>query len=447
MPRLMRALWLLLLLDPSAVFAASTDYAYQAALAPAEQPLQRVDLPLEVILGLTRADLGDLAVFNADGKQLVHSVTRAPASTRAMSRSLPIHQFSRFQRLHSKTVRTLEQNQQAGSLTELEITQTVPLESLHTDYLVELAAGEIAPAYKRIELQWTQQPADQILELRVEAGNALDELRVIQPRKSLTNRESGDRSWRSIDNIPAGYRYLRLTPVNDVTHFELQKVVGHYREDIAAPVLIHRLDTQAVRSGEREYFSITYPSKVPAESLRIIPAAPNSMITGQLYGIWGDDDERRLIQRDLRQHNISAADVRASEPVRLRRKDYRSLDLTSNLALGAAPTIELIYPQYQILFLGDGKRPYRLAWGNYQSEGPGGDLGSILQGSLQQAQLDAAAVALGAIDESGGPARLAAAATLPWKKWLLWTLLILAVIVSARMACRLYREMNATPST
>ena len=139
--------------------------------------------------------------------------------------------------------------------------------------------------------------------------------------------------------------------------------------------------------------------------------------------------------------------MRANQPIRLIRKDFRNLSLTSDSALGAAPTIELIYPQYQLLFLGDGQRPYRLAWGNYQSNGPSSDLRSILQSSLQQAQADAEAVALGAIEESGGRARLAAAATLPWKKWLLWTLLILAVIVSARMARRLYLEMNATPST
>jgi hypothetical protein len=171
------------------------------------------------------------------------------------------------------------------------------------------------------------------------------------------------------------------------------------------------------------------------------------MITGQLYGAWGTDTERRLIQRDVRQHNISADDIRASAPIRLRRKDYRSLSFSSDAASNAAAAIELIYPQYQLLFLGDGNRPYRLAWGNYQSEGPGSDLRDILQGSLQQAQQDAEAVALGRIEDSGGHARLGAEATLPWKKWLLWTLLILAVIVSARMAYRLYREMNATPST
>ncbi|MCP4390443.1 MAG: DUF3999 domain-containing protein, partial [Gammaproteobacteria bacterium] len=35
-------------------------------------------------------------------------------------------------------------------------------------------------------------------------------------------------------------------------------------------------------------------------------------------------------------------------------------------------------------------------------------------------------------------------ATLPWKKWLLWALLVMAALVTGRMAFRLYREMNSS---
>ena len=55
--------------------------------------------------------------------------------------------------------------------------------------------------------------------------------------------------------------------------------------------------------------------------------------------------------------------------------------------------------------------------------------------------------ALGTIGESGGLARLTPQPVLPWKKWLLWTLLILAAIVTARMALNLYREMNQSAPT
>lgn len=39
------------------------DYAFQAVISEHDQKLQRVELPLEVILTLTRSDLGDLVVL------------------------------------------------------------------------------------------------------------------------------------------------------------------------------------------------------------------------------------------------------------------------------------------------------------------------------------------------------------------------------------------------
>jgi len=41
-----------------------------------------------------------------------------------------------------------------------------------------------------------------------------------------------------------------------------------------------------------------------------------------------------------------------------------------------------------------------------------------------------------------GVSRLAPLPTLPWKKWLLWSLLVLASIITGRMAFKLYREMS-----
>ena len=452
MPSLLRSLWCLLLLLPTTSMSAPSDFAYQARLDEIDQSLQRVPLSIEIILALTRADLGDIAVFNAHGKQLVHTTLRAATPVQELSRSLPFHEFSHFQRQHSKTVTMRQQSRQAASISELETTQTVPVETRRKDYLVELTEDDSAPKFERFELQWTHEPAEQILELRVEVGNALDDLRVIKPRKRLTNinsinRDSSDPGWRSIEGIPAGYRYLRLTPLGNIARFELQRVDGHYRASGSAPVLHHRIETQGLEEDETLYYTAPFPSRVNAESLRIIPAESNSLLSGQLYASWDDSDSRFLIKRDFRQHNIENADIRPSEPIRLARRPYRSIALTSAANLPAAPAIELIYPQYELLFLGDGNAPYTLAWGNHESAGPTGDLATIMQGSLQQAQQNAGLAGLGTIGESGGEARLAPQPTLPWKKWLLWTLLILAVIVTARMALKLYREMNQSAST
>lgn len=418
------------------------DYAYQARLSATDQALQRVVLPIDVIINLTHSDLSDLAVFDLVGKQLPHTITRAPKTVIEHNPQLTFHEFDRFLQQNSKTVTTREQTQQSGSVSELQTTQTIAVQSLRKDYLIELSVNDKTPNYDRIELTWTHEPAGQLLEVRVEVGNELDKLRVINSSKSLTNQESEDLNWRSIRGIPRNQKYLRLTPVNDVTSFELQSVSGHYRDIEEAPVVIYPLDPATSDQDGVRFYTFEFPSKVRAEAMRIVPTDANRIINGDLFAVWGKNEDRRPIRTAYRQHNIDKEDVKPSKPIGLPHRTYQSVWFTSRAELAEAPRVELIYPQYELIFLGDDIGPYTLAWGNYEGNGEKTDLNGILKVDLKQAQQQGALVGLGPIRESGGPSRLAPQPTLPWKKWLLWTLLLLAAIVTGRMALRLYREMD-----
>ncbi len=433
---------LLLLVAPVQAATSQQDYAYQAQLSEADQPLQRIELPIEVILALTRSDLSDLAVFNINGKQLPHSVTRTPRTVTDLNLELPFHEFDRFLRQHSKTVTTREQNQQAATLSELQTTETIAVQSVRKDYLIELSVDGKTPDFDRIELTWVHEPASQLLEVKVEVGNELDKLRVIKSRKSLVNQESKDLNWRSIRGIPRNQKYLRLTPVNEVTSFELQNVNGHYRKSKPAPVLTYQFDPDVSEEETGRFYTFKFPSEVNAEAMRIVPTDTNRVISGDLYATWGTTEPRKRIRAGYRQHNINAEDVKPSKPIRLSRRSYRNMWFTSRSELSTAPRVELIYPQYELIFLGDDNGPYTLGWGNYESKAQVADLSRILKGNLQQAQQRGTLVTLGSIEESGGYSRLAPQPALPWKKWLLWTLLILATIVTGRMAFKLYNEMN-----
>jgi hypothetical protein len=435
----------LLLLSFAPVLAANNlqDYAYQTMVSQSGQQLQRVELPIEVILDLRSPELNDLAVFNIDGKALPHSIIRTPDRVTDRVLDLPFHEFDRFQRWHSKTVTTRKQSQQANTVSELETTETIAVRTMRKDYLIELATQDEAIKFDRIELEWTHEPASQLLEVRVEVGNELDQLHVIKSRKSLTNRESDDRSWRSIEQIPARYRYLRLTPVNEVTSFELRKVSGHYRKVIAAPALTHRIDPEIRTDDSGKVYSFKYPTVIHAESIRIIPAAAHSVINGDLYGTWGNLEQRKPIQFGFSQHNIGDTEIKPSQPIRLPRRLYTSLSFTTKTDLPNPPRVELLYPPYEVIFLGDDNGPYTVAWGNYEIEVRSTELSALLEGNLRDAQQRSTSVKLGVIEEAGGTARLAPQAELPWQKWLLWSLLVAAALVTGRMSLSLYREMNS----
>jgi len=430
---------------PLGAAPALRDFAYQAPLEPADASLQRVELPLDVLLAMTRADFGDLAVFDAAGKPLPLSVVKTPPAEISLTRELPFHEFSRYLKQHSRTVTTREQNLEPGTVTERETTETLAIKSARNDYLIELAADDDSSiAWDRLELEWRHQPADQLLELQVEAGDDLDSLRVIDTRKSLTNRQSTDPGWRSIDNIPAHVKYLRLRPLDGVDSFELLRVTGHYTESRPAPRLVDGVAVTAREDDSGSYYRLEIQSAVKPEALRIVPAESNGVIVGDLYVSWSGLKSPRLVKANFRQHDLGGDAVKPSQPIVLPRRAITEIRFTSRTALDAPPRVELLYPQYEVIFLGDGDSPYSLAWGNRDSKAPVFGLFELLDGGAQDAHRQSRLVGLGSPRPAGGAARLQPHTTLPWLKWLLWLLLVVAVLVTGRMAWRLYRDMNGS---
>ena len=443
MPRLLCTCLILLLIGPAGAATTRQDYAYQALLSESDQPLQRVELPLDVMLALTDAGLSDLAVFNVHGKQLPHSVMRTPEAVSEHKLVLPFHEFSSFQRQQSKVVTTREQSQQQGLILELQTTQTIPVQSVRKDYLIELAPDDDTPGFDRIELQWLHEPAEQLLELKIEVGNELDNLRVLKKRKTLTNQASDDNAWRSISGVPRKQKYMRLSPVNTVTRFELQQVSGYYRKTGQAPRLTYQIEPSLSQQEQGGFFFFEFPSAVNAESMRIIPSASHSVVNGDLYAGVAEFDTRQRIYSGFSQHNINDDEVKPSQPIKLPRRNFTRIWFSSSPDSTIPLRVELNYPQYEVIFLGDDNGPYTLAWGNYENTVPARDLTGLLEGSLQQARERGTQVSLLTVEESGGKARLAPQTELPWQKWLLWALLLLAALVTGRMAYGLYREMNA----
>ena len=404
--------------------------------------MQRVMLPAEVMQNLAQRDFSDIAVFNVDGKIMPQKVLKVRAGVKQHRIDLQFHEFDRFQKQRSKTVTTREQSQGDGTLSELATTETVAVESVRKTYLIELAADDTRRKYERIELKWRHEPASQVLQVRVEAGNELDNLRTISSRKSLTNRESEDIKWRSIRGVSSQHKYLRLTPVNDVDAFELIEVVGHYEETLPPPTVSVTVRPETERENGQAFYRIDVPSAISPGELRILPPEANSVLRGDLYLQFNNTEHKSPVSRGFRQHNLVADEVKPSKPLSLPRGFYHRIWFTLEQDLPAPPEAELIYPQYQVVFLGDGKGPYTLAWGNHEVAQAPPNLGDLVEAELHWRDSGSEPVTMLAIEEAGGSERLAPEPELPWQKWLLWAFLILAAAITARMVFKLYHEMN-----
>ncbi len=90
--------------------------------------------------------------------------------------------------------------------------------------------------------------------------------------------------------------------------------------------------------------------------------------------------------------------------------------------------------------MAQGKPPFTLAWGNPDADRQSSSLSSVLSAAqagdiaevhvLQATQLGT----LPGVDDEN---------TVNWRKWLLFAVLLVAVLAAGRMAYQLFREMNA----
>ncbi len=415
------------------------DYAYRAELTASSDQLQRVELPIDVLINLTSHQLQDIAVFDFNGKALPHTVQKALQQNIKREVGLAFHVFDRFQKQHSKIVTTREQSQQDGDLTSLETTETVETRQLRQDYLIELPTS---PVITDLELDWIQQPPNQLLQVRIEVGTSLDNLRSITSNKVISNVNPSAPEWRFIRNIPRGQKYLRITVANNIERFELKSVIGHYQERQALQKLWHQIEATPTDIENKPYLKFKTPSAVIPDALRLTPADSYSAIKGNLYASLSGFEHKQSVSGRFYQHNIETDEVKTSKPITLPNRRYQKWWVSLDQQPEAMPSIELAYPVYELIFLTNGSGPYTLAWGNFESQPQTSNLAEITTADLNQNEQRGNLVSLKTIQLSGGTARLGAEPKLPWKQWVLWALLTLAALVTGRMAYGLYREMN-----
>lgn len=436
-----RWLYILLLVFGQQSFAAPaiSDFAYRAELTTATQRLQRVELPVDVLLDLTASNLADIAIFDANGKTLPHSVQLVQQRKIKKQIDLNFHIFDSFQKQYSKVVTTREQNQQNGQLSELQTTETIQTQQLRQDYLIELPDNS---GVMDLELEWQQAPENQLLQVKVEVGSDLDNMRSIDNHKVLSNINPDAPEWRFIRKIPIGQKYLRITAADNINRFELQKVTGHYQETEPERKLWHPVEVSPIVIDDQRYLSFDSPSSVIASALRIIPGESHRMIKGSLYASNTEFKNKRLIQSRFRQHNIEGENIKPSQPISLANQAYRHWWLSLEQQPAINPSVELAYPVYEIIFLGNKNEPFTIAWGNYQIQGRTGNLAEVMNSDFNQTGKRGDVIKMKSTELSGGISRLYPEPGVAWKTGLLWALLIIAVLVTGRMAYALYRDMN-----
>lgn len=453
----MKRLLILVLLGVACSAAAAatppqlTDFARMLPLTlGGSGPLHELPLPAEVYRGVTRADLGDLAVFDRSGELVPFTLLgSAPGKGVVEEKPLPLFPLAGGgQRLPGDLTLQVRTDAQGASVALQATPAGVAAEPVSAYVVDSRSLGRPVSGFD-LELQPTGKPF--LGTVRVETS---DDLRLWREHAigALAALHAGERELnRSRVEFPAVVApYFRLT-LSPVAAAPVVAAVTARLATVAAVPRDQRRFPLAPVQGEVGAYLVRTDGPLPVDRVRLVFAADNSLAGVTILSrperttpwvVRGCGTCYRLRRGET---------VIESPPLELAPTTDRQWLVRlrhPGSGLGAdLPLLEVGWQPARLVFAARGQPPYRLAFGSarigdasLRDEGIAGVLAT-----WERQQLKPLAATAGKSLEAGG--RRALRQPLPaatWKRGLLWGALAAGVLLLARMAWQLAREMKMT---
>ena len=452
----MRLMSLLLLAATGAASAQSPDdFAWQWPItATGDDGAHALVLDDAVYARITRSDLRDLAVFNADGQPVPFAPLPWPTTTQASRTQLnwlrlPVATDSAGESLSLRIARDPD-----GTVRDLQLDATGDAaDSASTDLLIDLGDDPEPVSSLRLTLaDDTVRPVN--LRVQVLASDDLATWRPLGSDLALVSiLDNGFEIERTrLDFAPSSGRYLRLALAPGEDWPALDRIEQESRrtgrdEPEARTVTIEGLPVE----GEPGLFEYRSPGPIPVSRVDVGLASGNTVAGVRVES--RDDAGDAVARRADARFEPHWSHVAAFTAFRLGAGDAEVRHLPAEAgwvrdrlwrvrttpALNQAPTLQLSYRPDRFVLLAQGPQPYRLLAGSVRAQRPDYPVEAALSalGAARARDWQPPLATLGEGSAAAGDAALRDDRGPDWRRWLLWSVLgigaLLVLVVSLRV--------------
>lgn len=441
---------LLALAGPALAAApAPTDFAYgMAIVADGAAPVHEVAIPRELYQNVTRPDLGDVRVFNAAGEAVPHALRASQAGAAPVTRAhVPLYPLPASAGPATDDLSlTIERNRD-GSIVNVKTAPGAKPVERTTMYVLDATA--FASPLRALELDWRDAGnANLVARLRLEHSDDLQHWRALgEHQVARLTHDGRTLTQRRIEFAPVKAKYLRLSWLDPAARVDLARIEGELVGDAVPPA--REWSSATVRPGDQAgEFLLELPGYMPLDRVRLVLPPGNALFDVELLAPGAPAESWRtrasgLVYRFETPHGVvtntelALAHGTATQwRLKLRHKE--------NAALHDGPRIEFGWVPQQLVFVAQGAGPFQLAYGSAHVAPAGYTVDQLLLPFRVQAKpIEIPRAQLQAPRTLAGPEALRAPTVLPWKQWLLWSVLVVGVILLGLMAWKLFRQMNA----
>jgi hypothetical protein len=437
------------------------DFAYGIALRTSGQSaFHQVEIPRAVYEGVAREDLGDVRVFNGAGEVVPHAFRPRVTTTRQArpSVALPLFPIQTDAPAGVGGVALRLETRGDRTVVDLRTPDGQPARGTTlVGYLADARALEMPIRAVALRLP---SGADQVVsKVTVEASDDLQRWDTVVNGAPLVSLSSGGARLEQLRmEVPARKaKYLRVSWPGRRTAVELAGLdveVGEATVD--APRQWKPIPSVTVkdRPGEHE---LDLGGRFPVDRLRVALPQPNTVAALEILARARPGDPWRAVTtatayRLTREgEELTSADIEvgpATDRYWLVKVDQRGG------GIGGGPfAVSAGWVPHRLLFAARGPEPFQLAYGRHDARPAAFSIATLVPGYKGEDDLErrrgatASGVAIGEAQAAAPPQTLAGEGAMrpavDWKRWTLWTSLVLGVAVLGWMAVRLGRQMGA----
>lgn len=419
-------------------------------------PLYSLELPLDVYRTVRRPDLGDIRVFNGAGEVVPHSLRDVAVPPESVRQKEAVPFFPLYENTaiagQSDLAMQVVRNS-TGTIVSINADPKLGAGGPQvTGYLLDLSA--LKWSVGELLLHWTAGQDSSVHTVTLQHSSDLQRWIPLVAKASLVDlQHSGARVEKRNVVLPySPQKYLRLTWQGGPP-LRLTEVEG------VSPVVPSRQQRQwddlggGVVDTAEKLLTLSYKTslRLPVSSAQMVFFDKNPTARIALQSRSTDKDPwYTRCEQVFYKLSFATSEVRNEPCVFPPTTDslWRAVVREDGAGIGARqqiPTLQLGWNPSELVFIGRGAPPFLLAFGSAGLEQQNkGDNTVVLQAlNADPANHELGSVRLGSRRELGGERALKSLPPPPpWKKWLLWGVLIIGVGCLAGMARSLLKEMN-----
>jgi len=371
------------------------DYARGVELlASPDQPLAETVLPDSVYQTVTRADLGDVRVFNGAGTPVPHAFCPPIVKSEPVISKQSLSIFDLQASSDGETEGTHVDVQTAGG-TQIKVqegsTGEQPREAKVQAHVID--ARSATDPLRSIEFDWQSPDGTSQAKVRIEASDDLDQWHTVVPGSTLLRvTRNGETLQRKQVPLPVQqYQYLRVQRIDSGPALVIAAVQA---EQVTTPPVPEPVWFAAKRvkaagpQGESKELLFDAERLAPISYARLVLPQENSSVQVRLQS---RSDEKQPWRERWSGEFFSITTEggqRKSPPAEFTGDSdryWRVQYTVQGETLVEAPTLELGYRPVRLRFLTQGKGPFTLAYGSQRAElSPVRQCNNLLTGVKEQ---------------------------------------------------------------